>query len=124
MIIEQKILVPGVLFLLTIVTGLFISKAGKPYNNTIFSIHKLISLAAILTSAIIIFNLLKITEIKILIIILVILVVLSVLALFITGALLSIGKASYNVVKTVHSVTSILLLVIIGILGFILIKRN
>ena len=57
-----KVLTPGVLFILTLAFGVWLSRSGKPYNTLIFNIHKLIALAAVVVTAIQTFNALKIGE--------------------------------------------------------------
>ena len=54
----------GILFLLVIGTGFLLSNLGKPYNTFIFSLHKIISVIAVIITAIAIRNLHKNAEIK------------------------------------------------------------
>ena len=43
---NSQILSTGVFFLFILLSGLWVSRSGKPYNSLIFNIHKLIGLAA------------------------------------------------------------------------------
>ena len=43
---------PGIAFLMTLISGLWLSRAGKPLNVAIFNIHKLIALAAVVLAVI------------------------------------------------------------------------
>jgi hypothetical protein len=43
---NSQILYTGVFFLFILLSGLWVSRSGKPYNSLIFNIHKLIGLAA------------------------------------------------------------------------------
>jgi len=107
MSIVSKIIGTGLLFIFTIVTGIWLSNSGKPLNTLIFNIHKLIALASVIFIAILIRNLLKNVEINNVILTLIIVTGLFVLTLFISGALLSLGKPVNNIILTIHSVTPI-----------------
>ena len=85
--LAAKFVIPGVLFILTLVFGFWLSRSGKPYNGLIFNIHKLIALAAVIVAAIRAFNALKIVEAQPILIVLLILLGLCAVALFVTGAL-------------------------------------
>ena len=39
-----KLLIPGIVFLLTLASGLWLSRSGKPLKAAIFIVHKLIAL--------------------------------------------------------------------------------
>jgi hypothetical protein len=105
---DSKIIAIGVLFLLTIISGIWLHNTGKPLNTLIFTIHKLLALAAVIFTSIAIYNLHKNVEIKTIILILIVIAGLSLLALFISGALLSIGKPTGNIILTVHNIVTIL----------------
>jgi len=111
MSIVSKIIGTGLLFLFTIVTGIWLSNSGKPLNALIFNIHKLIALGSVIFTVILIRNLLKDIEIKTVILTLIIVTGLFVLTLFISGALLSLGKPVNNIILTIHGVTPILTVV-------------
>jgi hypothetical protein len=46
-----KIIICGLLFLLTLASGVWVSHSGKPINVVIFTIHKLIALATVIVAA-------------------------------------------------------------------------
>ena len=115
MSIVSKIIGTGLLFIFTIVTGIWLSNSGKPLNSLIFNIHKLIALGSVIFTAIVIRNLLKDVEIKTVILTLIILTGLFVLTLFISGALLSLGKPVNNIILTIHSITPIPTVITIAI---------
>jgi hypothetical protein len=97
-------LIPGVAFVLTLASGLWLSHAGKPLNAAIFNVHKLIALGAVVAAAIQTYHALKITEAQALLTALLIVVALSIVTLFVTGALMSIGKPAYSILLTLHNV--------------------
>lgn len=98
----SKFVLPIILFILTVAAGFWVSKTGKPYNTAIFTLHKLLALAAVVLAAIAIVGLMKAASAPTLIIALLVLAALSVLALFGTGALMSIQKTVGSVWLLIH----------------------
>lgn len=98
----SKIVLPIILFVFTVVVGFWVSKTGKPYNTGIFTLHKLLALAAVVLAAIALVGLMKAASAPTLIIALIVLAALSVLALFGTGALMSIQKTVGSVWLFIH----------------------
>jgi len=43
----SKFTLPGILFILTLAFGFWLSSAGKPYNGFLFNFHKLIALSGV-----------------------------------------------------------------------------
>jgi len=124
MSMEQKIIGSGILFLLTIVAGFWLSNAGKPYNTAIFTVHKLIALTAVILTGIVILNLQKSVRLEIGIILLITTAILSVLALFVSGALLSAGSIPYSAGKIIHIIALITAVVSIGMTIYLMLKRK
>ena len=122
--ISIKIIGTGLLFLFTIAAGVWLSNSGKPLNTLIFTTHKLIALSAVIFTAIVIYKLLKNVEIRNVILILIIAAGLSVLALFISGALLSLGKPVNNIILTIHRITSTLTVLIMAVIIYLLVSRK
>jgi len=106
--LAAKFVIPGVLFILTLVFGFWLSRSGKPYNGLLFNIHKLIALAAVIVAAIRAFNALKIVEAQPILIALLIVIGLCAVALFVTGALMSANKPAYPSLLTIHRVAPLL----------------
>ncbi|KUK71601.1 MAG: hypothetical protein XD91_1813 [Clostridiales bacterium 38_11] len=123
MSIEQKIICSGIGFLLTVIVGFWLINSGKPYNTGIFTVHKLIALATVILTGILIANLLKGIKFDIFIIILIIMGIISVLALFISGALLSVGNIPYSVGKAIHVIAPISAFISIGLSIFLMLKK-
>lgn len=97
-------LVPGIVFLLTLISGLWLSRSGKPLNTAIFTIHKLVALAAVVATAIQGYHALEYIDVQPAAIALLFAVGLCVVALFVTGALMSMNKPSYGVLLAIHRV--------------------
>ena len=106
--LAAKFVIPGLLFILTLVFGFWLSRSGKPYNGLIFNIHKLIALAAVIVAAIQTFNALKIGERQPILIVLVIVIGVCAVALFVTGALMSANKATGRATLTIHRIAPLL----------------
>jgi FtsH-binding integral membrane protein len=99
-----RFVAPGIVFLLTLASGLWLSRAGKPLNPILFNIHKLIALAAVVIAGIRVYNVLKGGPAQAVLTALLIFAGLSVVALFVTGALMSMNKPAYRVLLTIHNV--------------------
>ena len=104
-----KFITPGIVFLLTLIFGLWLSRSGKPYNGMLFNIHKLIALGAVVVTAVQVNTILKNLEPQALIIILLIIAGICVVALFASGAFMSIGNLNYQIMKAVHNVAPVLM---------------
>lgn len=109
-----RFVTPGIVFLLTLASGLWLSRSGKPLKTGIFTIHKLIALATVVVTALQIYNALKIVVVPSTVIALVIVIGLCAVALFVTGALMSADKPGYRSLLTVHNLAP-LLAVIAGV---------
>jgi hypothetical protein len=105
----------GIIFLLTLVSGVWLSLSGRPYNGLLFNIHKLIALGAVIATAIQISNTLKNTEFQVVLIMLVIVTGLCVVALFVTGAMMSLEKLNHNVMLTIHRIAPILAIITMAV---------
>ena len=104
--IAVRFVIPGILFLLTLGFGFWLSHAGKPLNVVLFNIHKLIALAAVVLAVIQTRNVLKDGEVQFVLIALIALTGLTVVALFATGALMSVNKPAYSTLLTIHKIAS------------------
>jgi hypothetical protein len=102
-------LIPGVIFLFTLVTGLWLSHTGRPFNGLLFNAHKLIALAAAITAGVQFARLLKLSTPAIAIVLLGAAAVCT-LGMFVSGALLSLAKPAPVFVLRIHQVTPVLLL--------------
>lgn len=124
MSITQKILGSGILFFITIGSGIWLSNIGRPYNTLVFTIHKLIALLAVIFIAVLIRPLFKNLGIKGFIILLIVIAGLAILSLFVSGALLSIGNVPYMLVKRIHVIATIIAVAAIVASFFFLIRER
>ena len=101
----------GSAFLLTLISGLWLSHLGKPYNVAFFNIHKLIALATVITIGINARHLFTVADQHAALATgLLVAAGLLFVALFATGALLSIGNLSPVLSLRVHQVAPLLAL--------------
>ena len=107
MSISSQIILTGVLFLLIIGSGIWLSRLGKPYKTGIFTLHKLVAFTASVFSIVLIFNLFMTVKPNNLIFLFFLAAGISVAALFATGALLSAGKLSYSALKITHIIATV-----------------
>lgn len=100
----SRIVLIGVLFLLTFAFGLWLSHAGKPYSSLLFNIHKLIALGAVIVTAITVYQARANVTIGSFTFTAVVATGLLFVALFVSGALLSIGQPDSAAILIVHRV--------------------
>lgn len=117
MIEMSKFILPGILFLLTLISGFWLSRVGKPYNNVLFNIHKLIALCTVVLTGIQTIKQLRGMEASSLVSVLLILAALCVITLFSSGALMSAGKLDYALMLSIHRITSLILVVGLGLVA-------
>ena len=118
-----RFVTPVIVFLLTLASGLWLSRSGKPLKTGIFTVHKLIALAAVVVTTLRTYNALKITAVQPSVIALVIVIGVCAVVLFVTGALMSADKPGYRSLLTIHNIAP-LLVVIAGILAIYLLNGS
>jgi hypothetical protein len=119
----SKFTLPGILLVMTLAFGFWLSSAGKPYNGFLFNIHKLIALGGVLYTGWQFSQWLKGADASLALTILLVVTALSVLALFVSGGLLSAGKLDYVLMLTIHRIAPVVLVVGLG-LGMALLKSS
>ena len=105
----SRFISPGILYLVTLIFGIWLSRMGKPYNVPLFNIHKLIALGAVVVAVIELSKVLKNADSLSLMIGLLIVAALCVVALFATGALMSMDKLDYPLTLTIHRIALVVL---------------
>ena len=109
MLMPTNFILPGVLFLLTLAFGLWLSRAGKPYNGILFNIHKLIALGAVILTVLREMDVWKSGQMEDIVILLICAAGICILALFTSGALMSAKKGDYNFLLAIHKIAPVLL---------------
>ena len=118
------IILPGFLFLVIIGFGIWTSRSGKPYNNLLFNIHKLIALGAVILTGIRIFRLDPFNTFPTLAILLIALAVLCTIGMFATGAVMSIKDELPRAALVVHRLFPAAILVSLFIAFYLLISSQ
>jgi hypothetical protein len=117
----QKIIGTGILYLLTIGLGIWLSHSGRPLNAALSAIHKLVALGAVTVTVLLFVSLLKGVRLETALLALVIIAGACVVALIATGAVLSGAKALNQALLVVHNIaTAMALLSLAGTAYFAL----
>ncbi|MBM3129436.1 MAG: hypothetical protein FJ009_12520 [Chloroflexi bacterium] len=116
----MKFSLPGILFLLTLISGFWLSNTGQPYNGMRFNIHKLIALGAVVVTVIEFSKMVQVANSPVLTIILLIATALCVIVLFTSGALMSIGKPDYFLLLTIHRIAPVGLTIAVALVIYLL----
>lgn len=99
----------GILLLIIIGFGIWVSRSGKPYNGLLFNIHKLVALGAVILTGIRLFRLEPLSTFPIMVILLIAMAGLSVIAMFATGAVLSIQEELNPLMQWIHGVSAVVI---------------
>jgi hypothetical protein len=118
----QKAIDVGLLYLLTIGTGIWLSNSGRPLSTLFITVHKLVALATVVLTSMLFWRLLKHIQVGALPAGLMIASAVFVIALFATGALLSTGKPANNLLLMIHRIAPVVLALSTGAEAYLLIK--
>jgi hypothetical protein len=120
MLVLTRFALPGVIFLATLASGFWLSHAGKPLNTAIFTVHKLIALAAVVATVVQARSALANAGSTGLPLLLLAIAGLGVVALFITGALMSLNRPAYALLLTTHNIAPAVALAALGMAIYLL----
>ncbi len=101
--------IPGIVFILTLAFGFWLSRRGKPYNGLLFNIHKLAALAAVIITVFQLVRTLNGADLSAFSIVSLAMAAICVVALFLSGALMSAGKFDHAWLHTIHRIALVLL---------------
>lgn len=102
----SRIVTCGLLFVFTLLSGMWLSHLGKPFNGMVFTIHKLIAVATVIIIARNVYQLYKVVDVQALVTPGTILITgLLFATLIVTGALLSLKISLPDAIHTIHQVT-------------------
>ena len=104
-----KTAINAVLLLIIIVAGLFLHRFGRPYPALLFNIHKLAALGMVVFTVVITVRFIRISGINDFLRIWVTGAGVSLLALFVSGGLMSVGKA-HETMLWVHKTANLVFL--------------
>ena len=114
-------ILPGIIFLLTLAFGVWLSHSGKPYNGLLFNVHKLIALGTVIATVFQLFKVLENNDPPSSIVIFLVFAGICVVVLFATGALMSLGKLSYSLMRTIHRIAPAALAIFMSLAVYLLI---
>ncbi|MBN1312951.1 MAG: hypothetical protein JXB30_16170 [Anaerolineae bacterium] len=120
----SKFTIPGILLVLTLSFGFWLSHLGKPYNSALFNVHKLIALGTVVIAVIQFSKILKGADSLALIIVLLVLAGLCIIALFASGALMSMGKMEYTLALTIHRIAPVVMVVAMVLIAYLLVRNS
>jgi hypothetical protein len=120
--VQSKVILSGLLLLLSIIFGIWLSHAGKPLNQFIFTIHKLLALASVIFAGIVIYKLNMILDFNAISITPVLFIIIFFIALFTTGILLSFDKPLPGIELLIHKIGSVLIAIMAIISIYLLAK--
>ena len=103
-----KTLMIGIGLLLTLVSGVILSKTGRPLNSLLFTLHKLISVGTVILIGTHLYNIAKPVGLAGPIFALVVITGLLFLALIVSGGFLSFDKPAPVAFLRVHQVVPLL----------------
>lgn len=118
--IASNFLLPGLLGLLILVLGFWLSGMGKPYPGLLFNLHKLSALGGVIYTGWFLAQFLGSVNLPVLLIVFLAIASLAVLALFVSGGFLSAGKLDYAFLLAIHRIGSILLAGALGAVVYLL----
>lgn len=102
--IQSKAVVTGICFLFIFVSGFWLSRSGKPYPMGIFTLHKLITLGAIVYLAVTLSGVHKVAPLQGGQLAVIALTAVCFLAMLASGGMLSVEKVMPEIVHRVHQV--------------------
>jgi hypothetical protein len=117
---QSKFVTTGLFFLFIILSGLWVSRAGKPYSMLVVTIHKLIGLAAGVFLGLTVYRIHKVTPLSTIQIIAVVVTVLFFAVNVATGSLLSTNKAMPAAVTVINKWFPYLTVVSSGVMIYLL----
>ena len=120
--ITLKIAGITVLFVLMIVSGIWLAKAGKPYDATQFNIHKILSLVAVVLTGVIAYSLYKAAGNPQLVLVLMIITALLFLILLVSGGLMNTDTTAHQLLQLVHRISSGLAVILSVLVFYLLLK--
>lgn len=124
--ITSKLIATGILFLLTLISGMIVSRSGRPLNVGLVTIHKLIAVGTIVLIGMAVNQLYKTVDGKVFVEVSVMVISgILFLALIATGALLTREEMQLpELVVKVHQVAPLLALVSSTVTIYLLVSGN
>jgi hypothetical protein len=131
-IVVSKVGICAVALIVTLISGVILSNAGRPYNSAIFSLHKLVSIAAVIVLGVSVYNLHQSGNMITLYALVFAATGLFFLALIVSGSLLSLvdaemltlNPAALRATLIIHQITPLLVLVSSAASFYVLVSKQ
>jgi hypothetical protein len=107
MAVMQNLIVLGLLFLAAIVTGIWLSRLGKPLNPALSGVHKFLALACVIFAAIRIYHAAKLIEPSTTHFAVIAVLAISMVALIASGSVLMVPKLASAAWLAVHRIATV-----------------
>ncbi len=120
--IMSKSIISGLLFLITIVVGIWLNRLGRPFPTSILTVHKVTALGAVIFAVLTVISIFKTSNIPPAILPIVIAGGIFILSLYVTGILLSIEKQTNGILLIVHCLSTVL--TVISVIVCLLLRKN
>jgi len=117
-------IVAGLVFVVIFASGYWLSRAGKPYNVIVLTVHKLISLAAVVLLVIVMIQSNQVAALSAIELSAGVVTGLFLLGLMATGGLLSIDKQMPAIVLRLHQITPYLTVAAAAVTLYLLQSRG
>ena len=94
----------GMLFLVIVLSGIYLSRSGKPYSTFLFTVHKLVGLAVGVWLVVIVYQMHQSAPLSLLQMATIAITVLAFAGTVVAGGLLSLDRPMPAVAQTLHQV--------------------
>ncbi len=121
---NNKFVIIGIFFTLIILSGLWLSRTGRPINVIILTIHKLISLGAVVYLGITVYRIQQITPLTPVEIAVCAVTLLFFIMMFATGGLLSTTKTMPVIVLRIHQIMPVFVILSSSVSLYLLLVRK
>jgi len=111
-----------ILFIGMIFSGVWLAKAGKPYDSTWFNIHKIVSLIAVVLAGIQAYSLYKASAHPQVVWVLMIITALLFLILLVSGGLMNTDTSVQQLLQLVHRISSGAAIILSVLVFYLLLK--
>ncbi len=122
--VQFRVVSAGLLYLLIVLSGIWLSRSGAPYSTLILAIHKFITLAAIIFFARMIYQIHQADALNIIEFTAVACTGLFLLGTIISGGLLSTGKPMPAVIVSAHQIIPFLTVFSTAIMLYVLLRTS
>ena len=121
---QLRVVSAGLFYLFIFLSGIWLSRSGKPYSVIILAIHKLISLAAGVFLVMAIYQINQAAKLSAVELIAVVVTGLFFLGTIVTGGLLSTGKPMPAAILRMHQITPFLTVLSTAATLYLLLSRK